>query len=80
MVEVRFHITFHLLYLLIKLVFVLLVATATVERAFFTMNIIKADLRNKMGDDFLTDFLVCYVEKMFLEELIIKELFNILKT
>ncbi|KAL6578018.1 hypothetical protein OROMI_010346 [Orobanche minor] len=28
---------------------------ASVERAFSAMNIVKTDLRNKMGDDFLTD-------------------------
>ncbi|KAK9757909.1 hypothetical protein RND81_01G194300, partial [Saponaria officinalis] len=33
------------------------------ERAFSAMNIIKTDLRNKMGDDFLTNCLVCYIEK-----------------
>lgn len=62
-VETGYHNTFHLVYLLLELALVLPVATATVERAFSAMNIIKNDLRNKMGDDFLTDCLVCYVEK-----------------
>ncbi|XP_068309666.1 uncharacterized protein [Pyrus communis] len=39
-----------LMYKLLTLVLVLLVATASVERAFFTMNIVKTPLRNKMGD------------------------------
>jgi hypothetical protein len=39
------------------------VATASVERTFSAMNIVKTDLRNKIGDDFLTDYLVCYVER-----------------
>ena len=68
MVEVGYHNIFHLVYLLLELALVLPVATATVERAFSAMNIIKNDLRNKMGDDFLTDCLVCYVEKEFFKK------------
>ncbi|KAL6547893.1 hypothetical protein OROHE_009598 [Orobanche hederae] len=63
MVEVGFHTTFHLVYLLIKLALTLPVATASVERAFSAINIVKTDLRNKMEDDFLTDCLVCYIER-----------------
>jgi hypothetical protein len=63
MVEVGIHTVFHLVYRLIELILVLHVAIATVERAFSAMNIIKTDLRNKMEDDFLTDCLVCYIEK-----------------
>ncbi|KAK9677030.1 hypothetical protein RND81_11G117300 [Saponaria officinalis] len=63
MVDVGIHTVFQLVYRLIELVLVLPVATATVERAFSAMNIIKTDLRNKMGDDFLTNCLVCYIEK-----------------
>ncbi|KAL6497107.1 hypothetical protein OROGR_029036 [Orobanche gracilis] len=62
-VQVGFHTTFHLVYLLIKLALTLPVATASVERAFSAMNIVKTDLRNKMGYDFLTDCLVCYIER-----------------
>ncbi|KAK9741000.1 hypothetical protein RND81_03G075100 [Saponaria officinalis] len=39
------------------------VATATVERAFSAINFIENDLRNKMGDDFLNDCMVTYIEK-----------------
>ncbi|XP_050229221.1 uncharacterized protein LOC126678361 [Mercurialis annua] len=46
-----------------ELALVLPVATASVERAFSTMNIIKTDLRNKMGDELLSDSLSCYIEK-----------------
>ena len=68
MVEVGYHNTFRLVYLLLELALVLPVATATVERAFSAMNIIKNDLHNKMGDDFLTNCLVCYVEKEFFKK------------
>ncbi|XP_057775196.1 uncharacterized protein LOC130994180 [Salvia miltiorrhiza] len=39
------------------------VATATVERAFSAMKIIKSVLRNRMGDNLLNDCLVPYIEK-----------------
>ncbi|PKU59506.1 hypothetical protein MA16_Dca028489 [Dendrobium catenatum] len=39
------------------------VATATVERAFSAMKIIKHRLRSRMGDDWLNDCLVPYIEK-----------------
>ncbi|XP_068322482.1 uncharacterized protein [Pyrus communis] len=45
------------------LALVLPVATASVERAFSAMNIIKGPLRNKMGDQWLNDSLVVYIEK-----------------
>ena len=62
MVEVGIHTIFHLVYRLIELVLVLPVATATVERAFSAMTIIKTDMCNKMETDFLTDYLVYYIE------------------
>ena len=39
-----------LVYKLVKLALVLPVATATVERAFSIMNLVKSRLRNRMGD------------------------------
>ncbi|XP_022892407.1 uncharacterized protein LOC111407259 [Olea europaea var. sylvestris] len=48
---------------LIPLVLILLVAAASVERVFFAMNLIKNNLRNKMGDELLNDNLVVYMEK-----------------
>ena len=38
-------------------------ATASVERIFSAMSIIKTDLRNKMGDEWLNDLMICYTEK-----------------
>lgn len=46
--EVGYKKQFTLVYLLIELILVLPVATATVERAFSAMNIIKSNLRNKL--------------------------------
>ena len=48
---------------LIRLVLTLTVSTATTERAFFAMKIVKNRLRNKMDDDFIADSLVLYIEK-----------------
>jgi hypothetical protein len=38
------------------------VSTATTERAFSAMKIIKTRLRNKIEDDFLANSLVIYIE------------------
>jgi hypothetical protein len=53
---------FPLVYQLIELALLLPVATATVERAFSTMKIIKTELLNKMSDGWLNG-LVCYIER-----------------
>ncbi|KAM7510458.1 hypothetical protein LguiB_009333 [Lonicera macranthoides] len=50
-------------YLLLRLALTLLVATASVERAFSAMNIVKGPLRNRMGDQWLSDSLLVYIEK-----------------
>ena len=63
MVETGKHRSFHLVYRLIKLALVLPVATATVERCFSAMKHLKTDLRNSIGDDFMTDALICSIEK-----------------
>ena len=52
-----------MVYLLVKLSLILLVATASVERVFSALKIIKTSLRNSMGDQLLNDCLVPYIEK-----------------
>ncbi|KAL6522340.1 hypothetical protein OROHE_016893 [Orobanche hederae] len=54
---------FPLVYMLIKLALTLPVATATVERAFSAMHIVKNRLWNRMGDQWMNDNLVAYIEK-----------------
>ena len=49
---------------LIRLVLTLPMSTATCERAFSAMSIVKTTLRNRMEDDFLSDILVVYIEKV----------------
>ncbi|CAN1121577.1 Zinc finger MYM-type protein 1 [Linum perenne] len=54
---------FYLVDRLIRLVLTLPVSTATGERVFSAMKIVKTRLRNKRCDDFLADSLIIYVER-----------------
>ncbi|KAL7170217.1 hypothetical protein ACSBR2_035140 [Camellia fascicularis] len=51
------------IYLILKLALILSVATVTVERSFSIMKYIKNRLRNQMGDRWMNDYLVTYIEK-----------------
>ena len=66
MVETRKHLSHPLVYRLLKLSLILPVATATVERCISAMNFVKTTLRNRIGDVFLSDCLVCFIEKQVL--------------
>jgi hypothetical protein len=63
------HTAFPLVYRLVELALILPVATATVERAFSAMSIIKTGLRNKMGDDWMNHTMVCYIERDVLDSI-----------
>ncbi|KDO37473.1 hypothetical protein CISIN_1g037865mg [Citrus sinensis] len=65
MVETNKHKVFSLVYLLVTLALLLPVATATatVERVFSAMNYVKNRQRSRMGDEWLNDNLVVYIEK-----------------
>jgi hypothetical protein len=63
MVQIGKYICYPLVYRLLKLVLVLTIATATVERIFSGMKIVKTTLSNHMGDAHLSNRLICYVEK-----------------
>ena len=45
----------------------LYVSTATTERAFLIMKLIKTLLRNKMENEFLLDCMVIYIEREFID-------------
>ncbi|XP_062100727.1 uncharacterized protein LOC133806647 [Humulus lupulus] len=62
LVETKKDKVYPLVYLLIKLALTLPVATTSVERAFSAMNIVKYQIRNKMGDQWLNDSLIVYLE------------------
>lgn len=55
--------THYLVDRLIRLILTLPVSTATTERSFSAMKLIKTRLRNKMEDDFLADSMMLYIEK-----------------
>ena len=63
MVEMKKNVSYLLVYSLVTLALILLVATATIERAFSTMNIIKNRLHNQIGDQWMNDCFVTYIEK-----------------
>jgi hypothetical protein len=52
LVEINGHNIYDLVYLLLKLILILPVATTSVDRAFSTMNFVKNKLRNRMNDGF----------------------------
>ena len=63
MVETQRNQVYPLVYLLLTLAVILPVATASVERVFSAMNIVKNRLRNRMGDEWMNDNLIVYIEK-----------------
>ena len=65
LVETKMHLRHDVVYKLLKLVLVLPVASASVERIFSAMNYVKNKLRNKMGDQYLNDCLVTFIERGF---------------
>jgi hypothetical protein len=81
LVQTKRHKVYDLVYTLLKLVLLLPVATAGVERAFSAMTFIKSKLRNKMGDSLLDDCLLTYIERDIFfqldEEDVIKTFFTI---
>ena len=52
------------------------VSTATTERSFSAMRIVKTRLRNKMEDDFLTNSLIMYIEREIAEKLSIDSIID----
>lgn len=66
MVDRGKHHSYPLVYRLLKLALTLPVATATVERCFSAMKIVKNALRNKIGDKYLSHALMCFIEKQML--------------
>ena len=57
------HVVYDLVYTLLKLILILPVATASVERVFSAMSLVKDKLRNSMGDKLLNHCLVTFIER-----------------
>jgi hypothetical protein len=68
LVETNRHKVYDLVCVLIKLVLLLPVATASVERAFSGMDFVKTKRRNKMTDTLFDDCLVTFIERDILDE------------
>jgi hypothetical protein len=68
LVETNRHNVYDLVYLLLKIVLLLPVATTSVERAFSSMDFVKTKQRNKMSDSLLDDCLVTFIERDILED------------
>ncbi|XP_022850561.1 zinc finger MYM-type protein 1-like [Olea europaea var. sylvestris] len=69
LVETKRNKVYPLVYMLVTLGLTLPVATASVERVFSAMNIAKNRLRNQIGDQWMNDSLVVYVEKDVFNEI-----------
>ena len=67
MVETGRDRVYPLVYHLLTLSLILPVATATVERIFSGMHFVKTKLRNHIGDQWLNDSLVIYIEREIFE-------------
>ena len=63
LVETKRHKVYDMVYLLLKLILLLPVATASVERVFSALVIVKTKSRNKIGDTVLDDCLVTFIER-----------------
>ena len=65
---------------LLWLVITLPVSTATTERAFSAMKLVKTRLRNRMGDDFLRHYMVVYIGKEIAAKITSDEIINLFDT
>ena len=73
MVRTKKDLAFSLVYRLLKLILVLPVATASIERCFSAMKIVKTILRNRIGDEFMSHCIICFVEQGFLATIPIED-------
>ncbi|KAL5571465.1 hypothetical protein UlMin_021062 [Ulmus minor] len=72
-----------LVYRLVTLSLLLPIVTATVERAFSTMNVVKNRLRNQMEDQWMNDILLVYIKRDIFNKLdneLIMQRFQTMKT
>ena len=76
MVKKRKHMSYPLVYRLLKLALVLPVATASAERCFSAMKIIKSDLRNRISQGFLNSCVICGVEREALANISDEDVMN----
>ncbi|XP_066318666.1 uncharacterized protein [Miscanthus floridulus] len=63
LIETKRHKVYDMVYLLLKLILLLPVATASIERVFSALIIVKTKSRNKIDDTVLDDCLVIFIER-----------------
>ena len=61
---------------LLRLVVTLPVSTATAERSFSVMKLVKTRLRTKLGDDFLRHCVIIHIERELAEKISIEEVID----
>ena len=62
LVQINRYILYDIVYLPLEMVFLLLLATTSVERVFSAIASVKTKKRNKLGDNLLVDCLVIFIE------------------
>ncbi|KAL5563579.1 hypothetical protein UlMin_033326 [Ulmus minor] len=83
LVQTRKNDVYSLVYRLVTLSLLLPIVTATVERAFSAMNVVKNQLRNRMEDQWMNDILLVYIERDIFNKLdneLIMQRFQSMKT
>jgi hypothetical protein len=68
---------YYIIYKLLKLVLILPLATTSVEIVFSTMNFVKNKQRNKMGDEYLNNCLVTFIEREFFSRVKDEDIINL---
>ncbi|XP_016467333.1 uncharacterized protein LOC107789966 [Nicotiana tabacum] len=63
LIKTKKHLNYPFVFRLVKFALLLPVATATVERTFSAIKLIKSELRNRLNDEFMSGCLVPYVER-----------------
>jgi hypothetical protein len=63
LVKMKKNVLYPLIYTLVTLSLILQVVTVTVERVFSAMSIVKHHLQNRMGDKWMNECLITYIEK-----------------
>ncbi|VYS52161.1 unnamed protein product [Arabidopsis thaliana] len=71
MIETRKHLSHPQVYRLLKVVLTLPIVIATVERC-FSATVVKTTLRNRISDQFLNDYVVCFVKRELFDTVINK--------
>jgi hypothetical protein len=76
LVDMGRHRVFHLFHRLLHLLLTVLVSTASAERTFSSLKIIKTRLRNKMEDNFLANNMLVHIEAEVMKDYNYKDIID----